>query len=238
MQSGVYEIVNQINGKRYVGSAVNLRKRKNEHFSKMKNGKHPNKRLNNSCKKYGVENFVFKEIVNCSPQSVLIWEQIAIDGLSPEYNICPIAGNTAGRVHSDRTKDKIRKKAIGRKVQPRSQEYRKKISERFKGVPKSPEHNAALQAGRKNRFYTEEQKLKISESLKKSYEDGRRSRKKSEKHCENIGRFWAALTDDQVRDIRFKAKNGASGADLAKEYKKPRSTISQIINLKRYKWVK
>ena len=41
-KSGIYQIRNLVNGKIYVGSAVNLRARMQSHFGELKNNKHNN----------------------------------------------------------------------------------------------------------------------------------------------------------------------------------------------------
>lgn len=57
--SGVYMIINNINLKVYIGSSMELNKRKIRHFSQLKNNIHHNKYLQNSYNKYGKENFSF-----------------------------------------------------------------------------------------------------------------------------------------------------------------------------------
>ena len=47
-ESGIYRIRNLTNNKFYIGSAINLNKRKNQHFHYLRNNKHHNKPLQNS----------------------------------------------------------------------------------------------------------------------------------------------------------------------------------------------
>jgi group I intron endonuclease len=63
MESGIYKIVNIINGDIYVGSSVNLEKRKREHFTSLtKNKNHP-KLLQRAYNKYGKEsNKIYQDI--------------------------------------------------------------------------------------------------------------------------------------------------------------------------------
>lgn len=42
MKSGIYQIINLSNGKTYIGSAVDLSKRKIQHFFDLKNNNHSN----------------------------------------------------------------------------------------------------------------------------------------------------------------------------------------------------
>lgn len=56
---GIYKILNTQNGKFYIGSSKNLRKRLYEHFRELNLGIHPNKHLQGAWTKYGKEGFKF-----------------------------------------------------------------------------------------------------------------------------------------------------------------------------------
>ena len=62
MKCYIYFIINQITNERYVGQTTNFNRRKIEHFSKLKQGIHPNPKLQNSFNKYGEENFIINKI--------------------------------------------------------------------------------------------------------------------------------------------------------------------------------
>ena len=55
--AGIYIITNKITGKIYIGSSHNLLKRKNNHFTNLKNKKHQNFYLQNAWNKYGEQTF-------------------------------------------------------------------------------------------------------------------------------------------------------------------------------------
>ena len=55
----IYKIMNGVNGKFYVGSAVNFVRRKNKHLWQLRNGTHPNPRLLAAWRKYGEAAFAF-----------------------------------------------------------------------------------------------------------------------------------------------------------------------------------
>jgi len=59
MASGIYKIINVVNNKFYIGSSVDLRKRKSKHFSELRHNKHNNKHLQRAWDKYGEASFVF-----------------------------------------------------------------------------------------------------------------------------------------------------------------------------------
>ena len=86
--SGVYEIINTITGDFYIGSSVDLNRRKREHFKNSTWKKEPNKPLYKYMQQYGKENFLFKTIQLCAPEELKKYEQLAIDKYNPKYNVC------------------------------------------------------------------------------------------------------------------------------------------------------
>lgn len=59
VRSGIYKIINKINGKYYVGSANNIRNRWKKHFIDLDRQRHPNYHLQSAWNKYGNKSFVF-----------------------------------------------------------------------------------------------------------------------------------------------------------------------------------
>ena len=60
MKGYIYFIINKINGKRYIGQTINLKRRKNTHFNNLKNNTHPNYKLQQDWNTWGEENFSFE----------------------------------------------------------------------------------------------------------------------------------------------------------------------------------
>lgn len=147
--SGIYEIVNLVNGKRYIGSAKFLRKRRGQHWTRLRGGWHNNRHLQNSWNKNGGENFEFRVLLRCRVEDLLFFEQRAIDAFSPALNICPTAGSTLGRRHSSATRAKIGARKVGLKMPPRSVEHCAAISRALSGKMPAPEKMEKLQAGRR-----------------------------------------------------------------------------------------
>lgn len=85
--SGVYEIVNKITGDCYIGSSVDLKRRKQEHFNESYWKHNPNKPLYKDMKQYGKNSFLFKPIRLCDPAELKKYEQEAIDKYKPKYNV-------------------------------------------------------------------------------------------------------------------------------------------------------
>lgn len=67
---GIYKITNQINGKCYIGQSTNIQKRLNQHkrYAFDKSGASYNKILYKAIRKYGIENFTFEVLEECSQE--------------------------------------------------------------------------------------------------------------------------------------------------------------------------
>lgn len=108
---GIYQITNDINGKIYIGSTLNLYQRSRQHYSKLKNGKHPNKKLLNAISKYGINNFSFSVIYSrCAIENLLTLEGKYMKKLKPFYNIDEVDIN-GKRYCSESTKKIIGEKS-------------------------------------------------------------------------------------------------------------------------------
>lgn len=71
MKMGIYKIINVVNNKFYVGSAVNFSRRKTRHFSELRTGKHNNRYLQAAWNKHGEAAFVFAVVEEVQDKSVL-----------------------------------------------------------------------------------------------------------------------------------------------------------------------
>ena len=173
-KSGIYQIRNKVNGKLYIGSTCNFKKRKSEHFNVgkcLKKGNHHNRYLQRSFNKYGENSFVFEIIFLCSIENLLYYEQKFLDFyvVKNMYNIAPTAGNSLGVKHSKKTKENMRKANLGRK---HSEESKKKMSEAQKGnknclgTKLSEETKKKMSEAQKGRKHSEETKKKMSEAKK------------------------------------------------------------------------
>lgn len=114
-ESGIYQIRNTVNAKRYIGSACSIGQRWNEHRSALERGKHVNRHLQFAWIRHGRSSFAFEVMLVCRADELIRQEQSAFDRFKPEYNVARFAGSTLGRKHSAETKAKIAAKAIGRK---------------------------------------------------------------------------------------------------------------------------
>lgn len=131
--SGVYQILNLVNGKRYIGSSKDILKRKGEHYNLLRRGKHENNHLQNACNKFGIENLSFCILEECegSKEILLIREQHYLDVFKPEYNLNPLAHSCLGVKHTEETRRNVSRAAQNRP--PVRNETREKHSVSMKG---------------------------------------------------------------------------------------------------------
>jgi group I intron endonuclease len=186
-ESGIYRIINTINGKFYIGSSINVKSRKQDHFKHLKKGNHHSYKLQNEWDE--VENkdsFKFQVMIYCEELYLRKIEQRLIDDLRPEYNIAPFVGTVKGLRHKESTKKYLRQLAIEQRKDP---EYRKKISEgiskALKGVAKTEQHKAATSKSLTGKKLTDEhrKKLSLAKIGKTSWSKGK---KFTEEHKQNL----------------------------------------------------
>lgn len=132
-QSGIYEIVNTANGKKYVGSAIDLAGRKRLHLWNLNKGSHHSRHLQSAWNKHGEQAFEFKTLLLCSKDNLLMYEQRVIDAFTPAYNIEKTAGSALGVKRTKEQRQKLSKALTGIKYQERSAEVRAAISKRMLG---------------------------------------------------------------------------------------------------------
>lgn len=209
MTSGVYEILNTVNGKRYIGSAVNFSNRWRLHQNDLHGGKHHSQRLQRAWNKYGADAFKFLPMLICEKSMLLFYEQRAIDIFHSEYNICLIAGSTLGMKHTLEARANM---AAAQRGKTASLETRARMSSARTGIkclpetktkignanrgrkhgPRSPEaveKSAAAKRGKKRGPMSDEQKVKISIAKKGNTSFSAESRNKMSTAAKLI---WAA----------------------------------------------
>ena len=112
-KSGVYRFVNLTNGKSYIGSSVNLRKRFNHYYSGSSLlTRKTTSVISNALLKYGYSNFSLEILEYCDSSETIVREQHYLDLLKPEYNILSKAGSSLGHKHSEEALAKLRAIAL------------------------------------------------------------------------------------------------------------------------------
>ena len=133
--SGVYQILCTPTGKMYIGSAVNLRRRKNDHWMNLRNKQHGNPYLQNAWNKYGEDALEFSVIELVLSPFLTAREQYWMDRLhvcdrKKGFNILSTAGSPFGSKASDETRQRMRAAHVCKKMPPFSSEHRLGIAER------------------------------------------------------------------------------------------------------------
>ena len=196
-QSGIYKIENVIDGKCYVGSAINIKSRWAQHKRHLSRSQHHSIKLQRAWDKYGSHAFEFSILETCEPEKEILLnrEQHWIDRLDSAargYNISPTAGSCQGIVLSEGTKEKIAsslrgvpktkehnqavsKSHIG--IVP-SEESRQKMRDSHTGKKLSEEHKAAIGIGNTGKRHAEESIQKMS--------DAKKGKKFSDEHIKHM----------------------------------------------------
>jgi len=101
-KSGIYRWKNNINGKTYIGSSINLSDRLLDYYQ-TRNLLNNKTRIHNALLKYGYSNFTLEILEYCTKEEAISREQHYFDLLQPEYNILKIAGSSLGYKHREDT---------------------------------------------------------------------------------------------------------------------------------------
>ena len=158
----IYKIINVINNKFYVGSAVNFEKRKARHLWRLRRGDHVNKHLQAAWQKYGDEAFVFA-VVEVVPESadLLAAENVWLKqhvGKDYCYNLGTDA--TAPQLGMSGSKN-----AMWGKTFSHTDAAKARIGAAAKARVQSPEEKAKRQATLKGRVIPVDTRAKISATL-------------------------------------------------------------------------
>ena len=105
MKSGIYKIINKVNGKTYIGKSLDVKERRYSHFYLLRKNKHGNQHLQASFNKYGEKNFEFSIIEFVADNQLNTREIHYINTLKPEYNIMKTIENKLRMSQS--SKDKL-----------------------------------------------------------------------------------------------------------------------------------
>ena len=157
--SGIYSIVNRLNGKRYIGSTNCLAQRWREHRRLLRLNKHHCRHLQAAWNKYGPEAFKFVVLEIIAEPFLLDIEQRYLDRNKGGYNTAKFADAPhRGARASAETRAKMSEAHIGR---IHSAETKAKICQAATGKGHSPETREKLRALRKGSVHTAEARAKM-----------------------------------------------------------------------------
>jgi group I intron endonuclease len=116
MNCGLYEIYNTSNGKRYVGSSVNIASRLKQHTAMLVRGRHHSVALQRAWDKYGAESFVLRTIAVLMPNECKPTEGRLLVVGGNDYNISKDPHSPMrGLKHKPESIEKIRVGNLGNK---------------------------------------------------------------------------------------------------------------------------
>ncbi len=166
-RSGIYQIRCLLDGKVYIGSAVNIRGRWATHRLRLSRGTHVNQHLQAAWRLHGADQFVFEVVELVSEKVDLIRvEQEWLDRTrcfkrDKGYNASQVAGSPmAGLTHSAETKAKMSADRKGRRNSP---EAIAKVRAANTGIKHSPERIAKVRAAAKRQMADPVQRARLAE---------------------------------------------------------------------------
>lgn len=164
MGAGIYEIVNAVTGKRYVGSTFHLGRRFLQHRGLLRRNLHDNAYLQSAWNKYGEQAFSYRVLAILERGDAVATEQRLLDRLRADgvdlYNLAPFANSgMRGRVHSDASKAAISARSRQMWSDP---EKRKQQSERVKKRYEDPEWRERTSKGSKALWIRQSEKMRTS----------------------------------------------------------------------------
>jgi len=240
-RSGIYSIRSVSNKKIYIGSAVNIKNRFNEHTRKLRQNRHFNGNLQNTWNKYGADDLIFNILRFCKKEELLKHEQVLIDGYKKKmgwenmFNINPTAGSSLGRICSEKTKEKIRVTKIGKRawnkgLTKKTDERVKKYSEKLVGnnMWKDKKHPRGM-LGKK---HSVESKLKIGKSSSLLVYDKVRNSKGQFSKKSSIGIVYYTdnqLADEILKPCQKQLKKAAQGKKIVSASLKPMDFGENIV---------
>jgi hypothetical protein len=223
VQTGVYEIVHTESGRRYVGSAVNFDGRWKAHRFHLARGTHHSRYLQSCWSKHGADAFAFRKTIICEPKDLLLYEQIAMDSLGPEFNTAKVAGSCLGLKHSAETKAKLSASKMGnthtRGRSVHTPASRAKLAEakmgntHTKGKPRDPAAVAKTAAAHRGMKRSEETKRRISEAMTGK----RHALPRSAETCAKLSAVMKARPRDPVAIAKMAATK--RGSTLNEQHK-------------------
>jgi group I intron endonuclease len=244
--SGIYEIKNTENGKRYIGSSKELERRVYLHKYELNKEEHHNPHLQRSWNKYGGEAFEFNILLYCSKENLEMYEQRFLDSsevLSEGYNIAKdVEAPMRGREFTEETKQKISESKQGENNpmygEKRSEETKQKIRENlpdfsgkmnpFHGKAHSEETKQKISEVHKGKKVPKEARYKISEALQ-GKNNPFHGKAHSEETKQKIREANQKLSDEQVKEIRKMLKQGEmTQKEISEQFSIDCSVMSRI----------
>lgn len=231
---GIYRLVNNVNGRFYIGSCKSFRTRWGQHAKQLAEQKHPNAFLQNDFNKCGSAAFTFEvlELVEGNREARLEREQVYLTQLFDEqkqcYNLCDRAISREGIKSRSPEATRARHVAASKEIWERP-EYRARQSEiqsqRTKELWQDPEYRAKHEEKIREFTQTEEYREKLRESTKARWADPEfreqvASSFQSEEFKKKVGDHSRTLWQDEEHRVKqSKARKAAWDSDPERKRK-------------------
>ena len=205
---GIYKITNKINGHAYIGLSTNIEERWKQHQSLYNQNRESNKALYKAFQKYGIENFIFEVLEECSILELSEKEKYYIEKFNTYfngYNMTTGGENNQGDSHP---KHKLEQKDIEDiRTRYNNLERRKDVYDLYK--------NRIGESGFSKIWKGETWKHIMPEVYTKE---------NKEFHLHNTGNKGSSngrskLSEQDVRNIRLRKKNNEKVRDVYEDYK-------------------
>ena len=205
---GIYKITNKVNGNSYIGLSTHVEDRWDYHKTPYNWQRENNKSLYKAILKYGIENFNFEVLEECSIDELSEKEKYYIklyDTYNNGYNMTAGGENNSGESHP---RHKLTEKdIIDIRTRYDNLERRKEVYELYKDKIGDSGFSKIWKGETwkniKMEVYTSENKnFHLHDTGNKGSENGR-----------------SRLTEEEVRDIRLRRKNGETLSVVYEDYK-------------------
>jgi group I intron endonuclease len=222
---GIYRILNKRNGKYYIGSSKNIKRRFKTHLNELNKGKHKNTKLQLA---WNAENdksmFVFHGFIYCKSEDLIKIEQNCLDIMRPKYNISRKAANNS------MTTEQAKK--AQEKVPKEKRIERARIACLSVGENRVGENLRNWQNNLSKQERSEISKKAVDVSIKKYSQEDRKLRGKKasesltkEQRSQRIKDGWITLknklSQQEISEMKRKAVmirwNKSNQADIARE---------------------
>lgn len=245
MESGIYQIINTVDGKRYIGRSNHLDKRWKLHSWMLRTNRHFNPHLQRA---YNLDPNAFKfevleycDVEDLNEKEVFYIAKYKTMDMAYGYNLCEGGKSSTGRVCTEETKEKISKKKKGYKCKKEDIEKRKRsLKEHIANDPEFAKyhHDYCAKGAKgkpswnKGRPCSEEKKRHLSELFKGKPRMTEEQKKKMHERFKGEGSVTAILTEKEVVDIRLRFLKGEKRMDIARSmpHVSPQTIYDTITN--------
>ncbi|MGI0016584.1 MAG: NUMOD3 domain-containing DNA-binding protein [Nitrososphaera sp.] len=208
----------------YIGSSVDIESRISKHIRELDRGIHKNQRMQRCWSKYGRADFVVDILEITDLKSQLEREQFWMDAISPICNVSVSAWHpTVGRKRPPRSeewKKNISNALRGRKL---SEEHKRKVGDFFRGRklgPASDEHRRRNSEAHRGKKYSEETRRKVAEASRRKHSEASKQKVRQ-----------ALLGKKHTEERKTKMRNSLTGRHLTEEHK---ANIGKAIKGKKF----